>query len=870
MVLKIADEFTIDSDPGLFSALAAGATVVTANNRLARHIALLWGRARHAAGRTVWETPDVLPWTAYINRTADLVRAGLETPAAALSETQERWLWADLVRTQEAGFLCADEAFGELAAEAWGLLADHALALPAGNGSPETEAFVALARAFTERLRTLHREDRARDSARVTAAWRAGALKPPDVLVWAGFQQLTPAQRQINDACLAAGGVCQMLALPQSGGSVQALIFATVEQELTAAFLWAQERLQQHAEGRYALVVPDLERYRLAMTRLAADVFSVAAHSPLRPYGFSLGASLKDAPVVAAGLRVWGLIQAPLDPLDAALLIQSPFLSGAQSERAVRAQLAYTVLEGGAPLGLQDIAAVMRTPHTHAAGAAFARLTGMVRAWPRRARASVWAGLFMKALEALGWPGSASRVEYQAVAALRDALESIAGLDAVAGPVSYGSALASVQEVLARRVFQAGESEARLQIMGPLESLGLPFDGLWVLNLHDRVWPAMRQPHPLLPLAFQREHHLPHADIEEDVRYAQALIEDFLGAAPEVCLSAALHDGQDPQRPSRLLEKYAPQSAPAPFFMGRAARDFAARLPLEEIPETPAPLLSPRTHGYGVGLFAAQAACPFQAAAQYRLRANPLNPPSYGLAPSVRGAVVHKALEQWFRTFPDQASWMVLALAAKERQIEVAVDTALAGAHAAYSAFPKAFLLLEARRIQDLLRGFLAVEESRGPFRVQACEQEVTFACGALTARGRIDRIDRVDDKLVLIDYKTGKVPTLDLTSDRPMYPQLLFYAVAEGHAVAGFAYAAISARATAYKAWASAPDLLPGATVIPEWETLAATWPVLFRRLATEFLEGGAAVDPQPTACDYCGRESLCRIGERGHDDDR
>jgi len=870
MVLKTADEFTKDSYQELFSALAAGATVVTANNRLARHIALLWGEAERARGLAVWETPDVLPWTAYIRRAADVVRAGLATPAAPLSDTQERWLWADLVRAQEAGFLCTDQAFGDLAADAWRLLADYAQPVPAGDGSPETEAFVALARAFKDRLRVNQREDRARDGARVVTALQRGALAPPAILVWAGFQRLTPIQNQVNDAGLAAGGAVKILGLPQVQGSMQALVFPSVDNELTATLLWAQDRFLHNPQGRYAIVVPDLERHRLPMARLADEIFAVTTHTEERPYGFSLGAPLVDAPVIAAALRAWRLIQGPLGPMDAALLMQSPFVAGAQTPRAVRAQAAYAVLEGGIALGLPDMAGLAQSLGARDWSARLMRLASRVRAWPKRARASVWAGLMMDALGVLGWPGFAAQAEYQAAAALRDVLESIAGLDAVAAPMSYGLALATVQEALAERVFQAGDSEARVQIMGPLEAVGLSFDGLWVVNLHDGVWPAMRQPHPLLPLAFQREHHFPHADIEDDVRYAEALTQYFSRAAPEVYLSAALHDGRDPQRPSRLLENFAPKVAAAPPFTGRAARVFAARSSLEEIRESPAPLVALRPTGYGVGLFAAQAGCPFKAAAQYRFRADPLSPLSYGLAPSVRGAVLHAALEQLFRALPDQAALMSLSLIAKEQQIAAAVAHALAGAHEAYRAFPHAFLALEAQRYQDLVRDFLALEEGRPAFRVQACEKEVDFLCGEIKARVRIDRVDEVGGRLVLIDYKTGKVPTLDLASERPLYPQLLLYAAALGEDVAGFAYAALSARGSSYKAWVRDADLLPGATVVPEWEQRAASWPVLLRRLADEFGEGRADVKPEPGACDYCGRESLCRIGERGQDDDR
>ena len=52
----------------LAEALAAGAAIVTPNNRLAREIALRFDTARAAEGRHAWESAQVLPWTMWLER----------------------------------------------------------------------------------------------------------------------------------------------------------------------------------------------------------------------------------------------------------------------------------------------------------------------------------------------------------------------------------------------------------------------------------------------------------------------------------------------------------------------------------------------------------------------------------------------------------------------------------------------------------------------------------------------------------------------------------------------------------------------------------------------------------------------------------
>ncbi len=861
MVLKSTDEFTGGADADVHAALAAGACVITANNRLARHVRLGYAQRQRAAGRAVWEAPDALPWQAFVERTADLARAQTGS-RAPLTAAQESWLWSELVAEQGSEFLCQDRAFGALAAEAWQLLADYALPVPEGGGDRESEVFVTLAQAFARRLAVLSRDDAAHDAARVAEAIRGGQVRPAPRVLWAGFERLTPAQEAVEAACRAIGVPSVVLPLPDGADRTDARIFPSTAAELTAALLWGRERIAADPGGRYALVVPDLAAHRRRIARLAREVF--AGHGPdTAAYEISLGPPLAEAPPVAAALCVWRLAGGTVAAAEAASLIQSPFLGGAAGERAARAVRAYEVLSGAAEMDLASVARAVRRGDTPSAQAAFARLTGIARRWPRRSPASAWAETFMGALETLGWPGAAGPGDYQAIAAVHEAMESFATLDAVVETLSYGQALAFIAGVLGDRIFQQGQADAPLQIMGPLEAVGLTFDGLWMMNLHDRVWPPLRPPHPLLPLAFQRAHRLPHAFIEDDVQYANRIVADLARAAPETILSSGVHDGSEPLRPSRILIERGAREDLGPVFAGRAERIFAGRAPLETPAAHAAPLDASRIGPFGAGLLAAQAACPFRALAQYRLRADPLEAPGYGLAPAVRGAVFHKVMELWFTQFPEPRIWQAWDADVRARQIAETVAAAQAAAGDAYAAFPAAFMALEARRMEGALAAFLAREEGRPAFQVVACEKEVTHTCGPLVLRGRIDRSDRVGGRLVLIDYKTGKMPVVDWTTDRPEYPQLLFYAVAEGAEVAGIAYAGLSARDGGYKAWVRDPDLLPGATVVDAWDAATAAWPKLLARLAADFAVGSGTVDPLEGACEYCGRESFCRIGE-------
>src|SRR5690606_20962719 len=97
-----------------------------------------------------------------------------------------------------------------------------------------------------------------------------------------------------------------------------------------------------------------------------------------------------------------------------------------------------------------------------------------------------------------------------------------------------------------------------------------------------------------------------------------------------------------------------------------------------------------------------------------------------------------------------------------------------------YRRFPAAVREIERRRLQALLERWSALEAARSPFAVQALEHEVSVTAGGIRLRLRLDRVDRVDGALVVLDYKTGAVRPQRLLDERLTEPQLPLYAMAD------------------------------------------------------------------------------------------
>ncbi|MBV9920012.1 MAG: PD-(D/E)XK nuclease family protein, partial [Pseudonocardia sp.] len=69
----------------------------------------------------------------------------------------------------------------------------------------------------------------------------------------------------------------------------------------------------------------------------------------------------------------------------------------------------------------------------------------------------------------------------------------------------------------------------------------------------------------------------------------------------------------------------------------------------------------------------------------------------------------------------------------------------------------------QAHRYRERARGWLSdYAEGAAEADVVALEQWVSVAVGGIVAEGRVDRVDRRGDELVVVDYKTGRPPTAE------------------------------------------------------------------------------------------------------------
>lgn len=868
-------------NPAVIAALQAGATLVTANQRLARHLALEYGAVQQAQGAQVWEAPDILPWPQWLERFwhESFGLLDRDSPQLLLNDFQELTLWEEAIAAQEEPLLQVPAA-ARGAREAWRLLHAWRLAIAREqeNASEDVRAFARWTKTYLQRCTTRDWLDSARLPDAVRRAFEAGRITPPSALILAGFDELTPQQEELLNQLRASGTQITLLAPGSAPKQVVSIGVDDREAEICAAAAWARAALES-GKTRIGVVVPDLAAQRAGLVRqfdeaLIPDALYPGA-DPVRPYNVSLGEPLADRPVIHIALLILEFGTGTLPIARLGTLLRSPFLIGATHEAGARAQLDALLRQAGEET-ISISTLLRRTPSLS--------LHTQLRAWrdaiPARSQQlapSAWSEQFANLLKLAGWPGDASldSNNHQAVVAWRELLARFAAQDLVSTRLHYAEALATLRRMASERVFQPQTPAAPVQVLGLLEASGLDFDSLWVMGLDDESWPPSPRPNPFLPLDLQRAHGIPHASAERELEFARRLTERLAASAGNVVFSYPLNAGDEKRRASPLLQAYAQATPDFPSPQASlASRIFAARR-LETLVDEQAPVLplGSVVKG-GTRLFQYQAACPFRAFATLRLDARTPEEPQPGLDAKARGMLLHWALEALWKTLGSHAALCAISEDSLLAAIRNAVNNAMEMlARDRSQTLSGRFREIETLRLVRLLRAWLEQEKARAPFQVVAAEQKKTIELGGVVIEGRIDRVDQLDDGArVVIDYKTGQTSIKSWEGERPDEPQLPLYAVhlRREQPVAAALFAQLRAGALGFNGRAQRADIAPKVKPVGEtdaaWVAQLDGWQATLTTLAETFRAGDARVDPKeyPRTCQYCGLQALCRVHER------
>ena len=872
----------------LVDALAAGAIVVTPNNRLARDIALRFDASRRAQGLVAWNAPNVVPWTLWLERLwLEVLSAGRGGGHVLISAHVAQELWHGVIATERHELLNPRGA-ARHAMDAWTTF--HAWRAP--NELPRTvaargygddvAAFSRWCARYEQRLDSLAAIDPAQlpDELMQSAAIIARSL--PRIVLHA-FLPMTPQQNRLIDALRANGAaIDEVPAIACRSTSRRRTSAPHTSLEISRALAFARTRVAEQPDARVAIVVANLHERRNDVIALAEEILcperlvALEPDAP-RPYGISLGEPLASMPVIASALALIAVAIGPVDAATAAALVRSPFLPDAKTQWMRRASVeAAWRRDARREVGWFDIVAALRDVdaalHFRVSNAP---LPSRAHRLPRE-----WARTWSDWLAAIGWPGTVSltSAQWQARDAWSDVVGQFAAAGAVTGALAPATALETLRALLDVTMFQPEAAPAQVQILGTLEAVGMSFDSAWLAGFDAQRWPPAATPNPFLPLNWQYARGVPRAHPDSALATAQAITDALAGIAPEIIVSHPALIDDAPAVVSPLFAAWPMVDAAVLPETARRA-DAIPAATMERLHDDRAPTVAAGTYMRGgAQLFDNQSACPFKAFARFRLRADAWSPCPDGLSAAERGVVLHAMLTSFWDDVRDHATLAALDSLALQQRIATSVEAGKAKLpQTRWRALPDAVAEAESHRLTTTMHAWLVEHElPRPPFIARANEHAIDTEVDGIALKIRVDRIDELaDGGLAIVDYKSGRVAAPARWFDqRPDGIQLAVYARAieatSSEPIRALVFAKLKAGEIEVEGIADHADTWPGLDVAgastripaPDWHRVLSMLRDEVALLAREVRDGVARVAPRHrSTCQYCGLQPLCRI---------
>jgi probable DNA repair protein len=839
----------------VFAALESGAVAVTATSRLARDLRLGFHGRQRDLGRKSWQTADVLPLDSLLKRlwTDWLYSARSGSAPVLLSEAQETAIWEGIIGDPENAPLLDVPGTAVRASEAWRLVHQYDLPIREGNfrASDDCEAFLGWAREYEQTCRDNWWLDRGTLPEFLLRRLASDEVPLSGQILYVGFDELTPLERRLFKALGAQG-----IELPRQEPVVRRLSLADAEHEIESAAAWARATLDRENGARIGVVVPDLTARRSAVQRVFQRTFDgLPFGEASQAFHLSLGPPLAEYPAIHAALLILEAAIGPISIARAGMLLRSHFIEASREEASARAALdARLRRRGSMEFSIDELRSSAGGCPVLQKHLAF--LGKRVRELAGNQTASAWSDDFSDLLKSAGWPGEESldSASYQAAQAWRDLLGEFSSLDLALLPMGIRAAWDRLRRLAGETLFQPEDRGAPVQVMGVLEAKGLRFDHLWITGLHDGAFPAPASPHPFLPLGLQRDCGVPGSSAGLELERSRRALDRLVRSGARVTLSFPSREGEQELRKTPLIAgswEAMPLQAPLLEFT-----------PTDSIADNQGPALT--VDGPVLGgatLLKEMSACPFRAFARFRLGARALEDAAFGLSYRDRGSGVHGALDEFWKETKSHAALCELAEHELHERIGRSVDKALEKQSG------KIAHKLETKRLRGLLSEWMKLERLRKPFQVLFSEEKTDTSLGGLKLTLRIDRVDELPDgRLVILDYKTGKIVKTGWDGERPAEPQLPIYAVALERPVAALAFARVRTGGIGFTGIDEADtlgvmrttDRIAMGVPLAEQTNL---WRTVLENLAEGFRSGEARVDPLPSACEYCDLRSLCRI---------
>lgn len=870
----------------LFNKLTQNCIVLTANSRLTRYLLSAFDTyQKNLSAQTVWETPRILPLQSWLQQQFHSIN---HSGHFLLSAFQEDCVWQDII--QQSGLkpeLLQPAQMAKLVKQAWDYLTAWEVPLTAldpFNTQPEVHCLIDWFTRFKERCEGNKWITTAELPRAIQTHDAKKPLKLPNSIILIGFDDLNPNVKSLF-AALEKRITIEKEMITANTTEKKHVILADTDTEIKTMAAWAKALRDQNPEAQIGCVIPDLGKMQRKVQRIFTEFFSI------EHINLSAGTSLAEHNMIHTALTLlhWCHTELPIQALSQ--LLQSPYLCFNENEKNMGAQMdALLRDQNRLSVGIKDLYSTIGFLQTQYPELnVLSRWRSFMSIYHDNQSAqlppSQWAQQFIRALKAIEWPSRRTQnsVEFQVLERFKKVLMEFSQLDFIYPHLNYKRALQLLSTLTKQTIFQPKSHNEPIQIMGALEASGIVFDALWIMGMHDGVWPPSTKPHPLIPYSIQQQYQMPHATPKRELQFCEHMTHRLENAAKQVIFSSPARAGDQLYFPSRLIQ-HIPTIQETDLLLSteinRAEKIFSHKK-MEFLTADNAPTMThfSNIHGGSV-ILKLQALCPFRAFATIRLNAKSLNNPVLGIPPVTKGILVHDILFELWGEIKDQPQLNALTDDALHQLIEKYIDKTFSENHfQMQQPYNQYFFAIEKKRLRVLIKEWLTYEKTRPYFRVLERETECQLTIENLPIKIRLDRLDQLSDgSLFLIDYKTGSNSITGWFQERMSDPQLPLYAVFQANLaepLSGITFAEIHTgnmqfKGVIHEKHIYAENTVSGLTPIDRvknthdiysWDALISTWKKSLETLSRDFCDGVATADPiKPEICASCDLKPLCR----------
>ncbi len=844
--------------------------VITATSRLAQRLRNELQDSLQHQGQSLTPAPQIMDYRSWLQYLWSVLCWQLPKPLRLLTDIQVQQVWRRVLLASDLDILNPMSVI-PLAIQTYQSLRAYRLSDADWQhfSSGDVRWFCQAYRQYQMLLQHHHYLDPADlPNALMTADMR-DYLQQVDI-DWLGFVEHTPEQLALMQYL--SGVQHRQIHWQMASTSVARLACVDTLDEFQQALTWAANLIQASSVAqsssvsqaskvvaRVAIVVPELQKCRAELLR---ETLRWQHQQVLPVISFSGGEPLAQLPLFKTLFSALCLLELPWQLQDVLCLCRSTFIGEAldlpeslhtQLPQRARPEIFQYFLnaQGLKPSWLMLL------------GQQFEQVT-VARTLPQ------WCDFTQALLLQLQWPGSLmlNSTDYQAVQKISQLWNTLRAADPFDDSWIWSDFLQLLQQQAQQLMFQPESPDCQIQVLGLWEAMGQTFDGLWVMGLHQDAWPRPTRLLPFLSREVQLAHQLPRACPQQEWALAQHILHQWQQSSLQLVISFAEQDGAAHQSASPLIVDFLPMN-PLTILC-----TVAPGLLLQKISEKSVVINADEKIRGGSSILAAQAQCPFQAFARFRLRVKTVEETVVGLSAQERGILVHSCLEMFWRQHQHQDALKALSAEQLQQQLQQIIYAQLKSPQLKQStALNNALLIAEQQRLLNLLTQWLQMEKLRVPFKVIALEQAIEVQLADLQLSVRLDRMDQLETgESVLIDYKTGAVNLQDWWHQPCLAPQLPLYALTVSPRADAIVYGVVTLPkpllkglgSAALQVYDDAPRYLHQAVdALDDWPDLQARWQQDIHQLAQDFSRGDAKVRPinGDATCVRCGLQGLCRV---------